>query len=677
MRDMERRKNIRLGLVLAAVAFFISFWSCNVCVHASGQVKNNPDFDISAVMIASDKDTYNIQLDVENKGKDWEGTVRLLPSENYYIPTAYDTALTLPSGSKKQFVVKVPKGSGESLDGDVKVLLLNKKSKVVAEERVKGLLLQEIDCITMGILSDDYSSLTYLDMGGATLYYYGTNMPVKLVEINQDNMENMLSTLTILVIDKYNTSVLTDEQRGEISDWVDNGGLLVVGTGSYVKDTLGGLGDVLPDVTASSVVSAGTEGGTDSFFGTGDLDVSKLDMAQLKVDTNKYMECYFSYGYANSKGNGAVAALPFSLVDLNKPGETLYVNTTQETFVQNMLEELACYASARYNKNTSAGIYNENMNMIQRMLGILGNISNTVNFGVLKFLVILYVIFVGPVLYLILRAAKKREWYWVTVPVTALVGIVLIFFAGRGFEVADTRVYSVTTRDVAGTKNATTYMYCYDAGHKEWDLKLRSGYEYAGALMNSEYGYLEDDDNSYYHHIQSEGGRFLVGIDPSSSFENSFFYAGKKADSIEDVGTIKVELVGSHWGNIDLQVTNNTNKDFKYYGVVVDSTLYVYKDLGAGQTMTMGAEVPIYTSGHGFVMRHDYIYNFIRDEHRDPKSKEDITALSALGVGLSQAYPISDESVVAVCGVIENWEPAIDDECNETSYGCLYVVERQ
>lgn len=56
----------------------------------------------------------------------------------------------------------------------------------------------------MGILSDSYASLTYLDMEGENLYYNGTELPIKLDKLNQDNLmqslENGLTFWLLIII---------------------------------------------------------------------------------------------------------------------------------------------------------------------------------------------------------------------------------------------------------------------------------------------------------------------------------------------------------------------------------------------------------------------------------------------------------------------------------------------
>ena len=100
---------------------------------------------------------------------------------------AYDTVLSLPQDSTKQFVVRIPFGSIDDQDDPLKVSLLDKKGNVLAEKSYKRFLLDGADALSMGILSDSYQSLTYLDMGGEGVYYGGIEFPINLVELTQDN----------------------------------------------------------------------------------------------------------------------------------------------------------------------------------------------------------------------------------------------------------------------------------------------------------------------------------------------------------------------------------------------------------------------------------------------------------------------------------------------------------
>ncbi len=222
-------RNKRNRKVFRVLALGILFWI--LCMGSAGATVKAGEQAcvIDAEVLPSDKYAYEIQLTVENQGQDWEGTVRLTICDNYYSGSygsastcAYDTVLSLPSGSTKQFVVKVPKDSMKRTDGMVKVTLLDKNEDIMAQKEFNRLLQAQAKALSMWILSDKYSSLTYLDMGGNELNYKGNNYPIKLVELDQDNLESALGALSFLVIDTYNTSVLSDQTLKSIEQWCNN-----------------------------------------------------------------------------------------------------------------------------------------------------------------------------------------------------------------------------------------------------------------------------------------------------------------------------------------------------------------------------------------------------------------------------------------------------------------------
>lgn len=669
---MGNRKK-RNGRVLRMLILGILF--CCLCLGSAGTTAKAEEqaFIIDAEMLPSNKPAYEVQLTIENLGQDWEGTVRLSIDDNYYSGSygsastcAYDTILSLPSGSRKQFVVKIPKDSMDRTDGIVKVSLLDKNKDIAAQKEFNRLLQAQAKTLSMGILSDEYLSLTYLDMGGNEVYYSGNSYPIKLVELDLDNLEDTLDTLSFLIIDSYNTSVLSDKVLESIEQWLDHGGVLIIGTGSSAEDILSGLDDL--DIQCSRVYEQGEE--SYNSYGYAYMDISQLTMAELIDRNDKYEEQYGVLALTCSWGNGAVGILPYSLSELGKLDASDYQGYTQEEVVESILWRVSDYAVSSYGSGRYTNPYNDARYIFNRLCYLLGNGSNRLQFGGLKIIVILYVIFVGPILYLILRFAKKRDLYWIAVPVATLVGTFFVYVAGRGFEVVGTNVFSATIENLSGEGNVQTYLRCYDAGHKEWDLRLAEGYEYAGPL--EEGAYRSSDDETYYYHIKKEGDRLFFGIDPSAGFEDSYFLAGIAKEP--EKGSISSELQADGQMGIKGTVTNGTERDFKYFAVIINDNLFVYKNLPAGAEIHLESAEKVFDDSAGYYNgAESYFYNYMSDVQRMDK-KKDADILTALGIGISYLYFLEDPDIIAVIGVCEDWDKAVDDNCNEVSFGCLYEV---
>lgn len=640
--------------------------------------KSDAAFSIDAEVLPSDKNTYDVRLTVENQGEDWEGVVRLVVNEGYRKPSAYDTALSLPQGSKKQFIVSIPTNGLESTDGTVTVTFLDRKGVEIQKEIFSRILVEQMQSLTMGILSDAYPDLTYLDMGGKELYFYNDFYPIKLKELQQGSLEDELSSLTFLVIDQYNTDILTSDERQAIETWNLSGGVLILGTGAYAEGTLSGFDGGYLGIRYYEI-SEPEDGDEESESISTYVDLSQLTTVELDVSTNRYNSIYYDYEseiWYGSMGSGGVCALTYSLAELGRK-DAFNWSFAQEDYVERMLDEAGNYSSLRY---TSSSDYNQNSWHIQDMLGMLGNSNSILNFGILKGMVIVYVIFVGPVLYLILRFLKRRELYWLAVPVTAVLGILLVSLAGRGFEVVSTKAYSVTMKNLSDNGQTGAYLYCYDANRREWDLKLADDCEYAGPFYNTAYPDNANDD-SYFYHIQREGDTFYVGIDPDSNFEDSYFYVGKDGsrDGVEGsfiAQNLEVDSIG-----IGGTIVNDTNQDLDYIAIISQNdVLYVYENFPAGASLNLDDEKPIYSrSNHGYSAYYNfyyniYIYDFLRDFYEDGEYHK-VSELSALGVGILSAYPKLQADEFLIIGVTENWNKTVDDDCSEISYGCLYSVQ--
>lgn len=666
---MDMKRKFKMGRRLL-VMFIMGILLGSVCSQAMGMAARAEEdgFSIDAQMQPSDESTYDICLTIENRAGDWEGTVRISTVTSYRTNdnTVYDTALALPQGSKKQFTVRIPKDSIEQTDGLVQVTLLdNKNSKVIAQKDFNRLLQGGADALAMGILSDEYSALTYLDMGGREVYCNGSSYPIKLMELNQDNVMDSLGVLDILVIDSYDTGILTDETAAGIEDWNNKGGALLIGTGSQTK-TLDAF-DYL-DMQAQAVdgyPSASELYDTDAY-----IDISQLHMAKLKDIKDIYYTAYGTIARICSQGDGAVGILPYALSELGRLDSSFYQEGyEQEELVKGLLEEVISIVGVHYGKQ-GAGYYGTNAGndkyVFESLFELFGNGSSSLHFGGLKVIVVIYVVFVGPVLYLILHFVKKRDFYWWTVPVAALAGILLIYWTGRGFEVVDTRVYSMTLENLSGEGDAVTFLHCYDADHKKWSMELAREYEYAGISIDNYYG----DRNPYYY-IRQEGDRLLVGADPVTSFEDCYFQAGGAIAT--GSGSILGDFQKKGW-DITGTVANNTNCDFAYFAVIKDGVMYLYKNLPKGEVCDLSSAKVLYTtdSSYDSVVR-SYLYDHMREVCRSDDRSE-LDALAALGMGVAAAYPEGADKTMII-GVAKDWQKAVDDNCSETAYGCLYTIQ--
>lgn len=672
LKQCLKKKNCAFLLFCLMLCMAVVFGMTGISVQAK---EEGSAFFIDAEMVNMNEDTYDIQVTIENPGKDWEGTVRIVVDESYRMSTAYDVKLALPEGSEKQFVVKVSKAGIEQTNGTVYVYMVDKKEKVVWDETFYHLLTNGQMAIHLGILSDDYSSLTYMDMNGNKMYFWGDDYPIKLYELNQANLLDKLDNMQYLIIDDFDTAVLTREELDALNTWCYDGGMLIVGTGEYAEETLVSLSKDFVDIEYYEVNEPGSVG---QFYQYNDMvNWSVLHMANLMegAPDHNYNVMWTSAVMCYSYGDGVIAVTPYSLKELGWQGDEFYKDSYLDRvrFVSDLLQETANMSMSRYNNPYSGKQYNV-LNNISTVLRAM-SVSNTkLDFNVLRWVIILYVIFVGPILYFILKSMKKRDYYWGTVAVTVVVTIMLVFLAGRGHEVKNTRVFSVITENIGNMGKSKAYLYAYDASLDEWSMKLKEGYEYAGK-MGYRNNWYSDEEGAYDSRVIQEGNRFSVGIVPGENFEDAYFVLGYAKDAQGTNGNLSGKNIYEDLGKLHGVITNETDKDFSYYAVIVNDYVFLMEGWKAGETIDLQNQQVLYHNSDGTGYFERYQYNYLRDEYRySDRTPEDISALAAIGAGIYNACLEYDDVGIVIMGVTEDEAGTVDDNVSEISYRCIYRV---
>lgn len=672
------RRRIKAAALMLLCMFGLIWGGNGLTVFAETRPPAEGAFSGEVNMLSQDGDRYVMQVTVENSGEDFAGTVQAIFGAGY-DNCAYNTEITLPSQGKKQFTVMVPERAADTVYGLCQLNFLDEKGSVLQSISLKDVFNGIPSGIPVGILSDDYSGLTYMDAGGELFYIRGLNYPMELIELDNDNLTGCLNGLYFLIIDQYNVSALSAENIQAIQEWVRNGGWLIVGTGVYAEQTLSGFDEDFLDVEVLSVSEPGEEnvvtvneskyGYYYNFIYEADIDFTQMAIADLnytKMAANGSVSESGDTPAVNcSVGDGAISILYFSLGEKELQKMSSYM-------VQNIYQELM-YASDSY-QNFGGSWDMEYVG--QRALAFIDSLHSDVDFSWLRVLIIIYVILVGPVLYLILRKCRKREWYWVGAPVLGILFIAGVYFFGLGIRLNETKVYSVTVQQADGGQ-ADTWMLAYHSGVKPWRVHLKDGYEVAGPGFQgySYYGSSTSVIDDYHYIVGYDSEGMSVGLKPRENFENGFLYAGKRAESIG--AFTGSELTGMGTGKLAGAVTNETVYDMAYMAVWSNSYVTVLSDVKAGETVDLQqaaadgrcvfqGSVPYFDS-----LLHDMvgIYGTRRDYAQD-----DIAAL-LIGLGVAEGNKPQPGAVV-LAGVVRDYDKAVADKCSELSYGCFYSYAR-
>ena len=579
------RRRIAVALAVLICVFGLLAGAKDVA-YAKENTSGNNAFFGNMELLKQEDDNYVIQVTVVNKGEDFSGLVQLVFASSYADNTAYNTEITLPAQGKKQFTVTVTGRAVDTVKGNCTMNFLDEEGQQLQSISFKNVFGALMSGITVGILSDNYDGLSYMDAGGADFYIRGNNYSMQLVELDQDNLRSYLDGLYFLVIDQFNVSSLSQEDIQAIQDWVKGGGWLIIGTGAYAEQTLSGFDDDFLDLDITEIHEPGEEStvyanaqryGYYYSYIENEVDFADMTVAELNYNNLTGFDYESSQNPAiinSSHGDGAVAVYFFSFGDQELQKLNYYA-------VQYMYEELM-YQSGSY-QSFNRG---DDMEWVgQRALARIDQENTDVDFSGLKVLIAFYVVLAGPVLYLILRKCRKSEWYWIGVPALGLAFILVVFVSGQGARVKGTNVYSVTVQRTDSTR-MDTYFLAYHSGTKPWNINLRDDYEVGGPGWSGYYNYYSNSGD-YTYIVTNDSQGMSVGLKPHENFESGYLYAGGKA---EKKGAIIGEHVSDDYlvtGGFTGTVTNATGYDLAYMAVWHDSHIWVYENVKAGETISL------------------------------------------------------------------------------------------
>lgn len=690
----NRMMRAAVGILAAIVLSGTTFAAFGMYARAEKSEYDDDDFTIDAeVVVSASSEAFNITIEVANDGPDFEGTVRVIAENGGNATCAYDTAISLSEGSTKQFVVSIPVSSLDTYynkygqAGAMYVLLLDHKGNKVTMEKYNQFFQSFQEKVSIGVLSDAYADLGYLDVNGYAIYLINDNYSIELVELSKDTLADKLERLDFLVIDQYDTSVLSEETISAVKDWTYGGGMLIFGTGDYAYDVLAGFDTQFLQTECLGIYEAGTGNfeteksigaGGDMYSVTGayspydyygvsiDMYIPSIyetDTAILSGFSQYDMNYHYGGGYASSisYGTGSITYLYYALSDPYIAAACAKTSYVTENILDMAIDQTRLdYAS--FHKVKQEGI--SYSYTLSNALGIIDMEKSNINYTVLKVLIIIYVVLVGPVIYLVLRRLKKRELYWVGVPAMALLFVGIVSIAGRGFRIANTTVCSVTFVDTGDNGDTGSVLYAYSANHDEWQIALAEECAYAGPLQ-SNYGWTNDPTDYYFRVIEDISGTSM-GIRPSASFETTMFQR-KAAEPTE--GQILTENIDVTAHNVKGHVTNETGYDFSYMLIYDDRYFAVVEGVEDGEHINLKNADVITQSNVSSI--ENVFWHTAEQFYEEDKTLA--AQMAALYIGLVQA---TDYQGTVVIGVVPNYDRVTEGNYSENSYGVFYNIQK-
>lgn len=490
---MKKKNN---AILLIAILFTISLGFFNVAyAEEPFEIKTSIGFN------GFYKNNYAapISIEVKNNEKDIDGKIQILFGNVFFadkeLYTAYTKELNIAKGATKTIDMELKLANYIT---EYKIRILDKKNKIIWEdESVPMPSPKAKDVIGVGILSDEYESLWYLPLMTFSKLDEGIDKrDTAICDLGGKLSTDIryLEMLDVIVINNFGTEKLTSEEKDVLKKWINNGGILLVGTGPNYNKTLSGLADInfinVNGTTTISEINNIKDSSGNSFNPEAPLPIIKAesDIGSVIVEEENH-----PIVFTKESGKGKITIFAFDL------GLSPFIDwSKKDEFVENII---------------AGDIINLNVNSEQTLVG---NGSNNRLFSLVQYLprdrvpsgkiiitiLIMFTIIVGPINYLILRKMDKREKAWITIPVISVIfSIVMLIWGGRvNFNEPlmnnisiiqinnDTNSYDISTfSGITNFRNGDIDI----SSNEDVDIGAKESYDY---YVYSDYANYEDND---------------------------------------------------------------------------------------------------------------------------------------------------------------------------------------
>lgn len=413
--------------------------------------------------------------------------------------------------------------------------LADQEGATIINKKLALSVSRDVPDLFIGILSDEPSSLQYLD--GIGINY--SALRTRSFELDPDDFPNDvigLSLLDVLVVNNFKLRRLSEEQTAAIMDWVHSGGVLILGTGDRVDDTLGRFAPVLLDDSYESAdyrhVDLSEEFTVDSSQ-DGMMTLSCVDIP-LHGGNVLISSGGFPLFTAAAKEQGMIVVSAFDLGDLSHFCEK-YNGYVDFMFTRILGESrIARLAEVVYSGNSSQYW------SVQSLINT-GDVDKLPNLTVYMIVILIYLAILGPGLYMFLKDRELQVHYRKGVIVCSLAFAALIYVMGSTTRFKSTFFTYATIQDVTDDYvSDTTYLNIRNPYNKPYTVELNS--EYSILPITRYYQYRTADsqtfegDEAYQIAIRTGAESTTVRGQGINAFAPRYFRLDKKLENTEKIG---------------------------------------------------------------------------------------------------------------------------------------------
>lgn len=531
-----------------------------------------------------------------------EGVLKIKSMESDGDIYHYDYDVTLKSGEKRKGRYYIPIGT----DADrLFVELEDKAGAILAEKQVSLNVSQDVPELFVGILSDNPEDLEYLD--GVGIHYSTLRTRSFMLDPKEFPDEAVgLNLLDVIVVNNFKLRELSEQQTSAVMDWVHSGGVLILGTGKRVGDTLGRFAPELLDDSYGSAVMRRLDLGEgfsldrpeDGMFEIACVDIS-LHGGNIILSSGG-----FALLTAASKEQGLIGVAGFDLSDIQRfcQEHPSYV----DHFFTSLLGE------TRINRLANV-VYSGNSDQFWSVQSLIntGNVEKLPNLLAYAAVVILYLLIMGPGMYIFLKNRSLQIFYRQGVAVLAVVFAVIIYLMGMFTRFRSTFYTYAAIQDVtADYVTDTTYVNIRNPYNRPYQVELDPSYSVLPITRRSISASVGEakftGKESYQIAIERGEERLTIRGQDIPAFSPRYFKLERKQENTDNIGI--AGNVDYFEGSISGEVTNHFPFPLENATLMLYGNMVLLGRLEPGQTCRLdGLEILRYPLNHSYAVAEQII----------------------------------------------------------------------
>lgn len=391
-----------LILLVAFNLFF--FHGIPVSAESNVKIESVPGFDGAYKSLGM----MPIHITITNHSdSDIEGSLALEAAQRSSV--VYYTPVTVAKQTTKEVTMLV---QGETVQPSDDIRLLH-DGRELAKTVVGG---RNIDPTTLliGVLASDQDTANFLNLSRTVF-----NRPIQTVPLEEKDIFSSYAAmqgLDMIVINNYAVEQLSPEKLKALQEWTKKGGTLILSGGTHIEKLMNSFSSFLPvRITGTAELnslSVFEEEVHKSILLQKPLTVSIGEVTQGRI---LYEENRVPLYVLSPYQEGNVLYIAYDLAEepiASWTGNREIWGKVLQQVVEPITEE------TKYSQG--------NWWPLQQASERIPNLK----FPKLTWLIvsfIIYLLFIGPVLYFLLKRKEKREWNWIIIPVVAVLTTIFAF----------------------------------------------------------------------------------------------------------------------------------------------------------------------------------------------------------------------------------------------------------